>query len=322
MTLKVVAGRDIEEREALKAARKRARPILARWFKEGEAHARGERPVKLRQVHVAFMRALANCGPSANHGFSYQSQARAGAKIGAAKRTARQYCADLTAAGLLTVQRRGFGRTSLWTFCIDGAPLFAASDRHAHDASDRHAHDASDRHAHDASDRHAHDANPFDSEPFDFEPLEEQPASPPTPPPRSKTPRTRTGEIANAIMAAVPVELRRLPVWQALPTWIEATCAADDVLPVDVVLGVTGALPSLQGATLSTLRYFDRAVVRASEARRRDLPSGGYVLLAPYSDEWKAERARKIAAGESVRFMDHEAAKGSSWAVRDGDGAA
>jgi hypothetical protein len=325
MTLKVVGGKDLEEREARAAARRRARPILARWLKEGEAHARGERSVKLRQVHVALMRVLANCGPSANDGTCYAGQARLGQAIGAAQRTARRHLAELVAAGLLNTQRRGFARTSNWTFCIGGVPLFdgtdrpeqAARDRPEQAARDRPEQAARDRPKQAARDRPGKADKPFLDEPLESEPFEIQPTATPTPPP-SLPPRAQgTTEIASAIWAAVPVHLRTLPVWKALPGWIEATCSDDDVQPIDVLLGVTGALPSLNGTTLSTLRYFDRAVVRASDARRRDLPSGdgGYVLLKPYSDEWHAERTRKIAAGESIKFMDAQADAGGSWAA-------
>jgi hypothetical protein len=39
------------------------------------------------------------------------------------------------------------------------------------------------------------------------------------------------------------------------------------------------------------------------------------VILDPYSDEWQRERARRIAASESVAFMDSQASAGKGWTV-------
>jgi hypothetical protein len=40
------------------------------------------------------------------------------------------------------------------------------------------------------------------------------------------------------------------------------------------------------------------------------------VVLDPYSDEWKRERARLIATGQSVTFMDSQAVAGKGWTTR------
>jgi hypothetical protein len=42
----------------------------------------------------------------------------------------------------------------------------------------------------------------------------------------------------------------------------------------------------------------------------------GEVMLAPYSDEWWAEHARRLALGESVKFMEAQASRGNGWGVR------
>lgn len=45
-------------------------------------------------------------------------------------------------------------------------------------------------------------------------------------------------------------------------------------------------------------------------------------MLQPYSERWHAERARKIAAGEGVKFMDARARDGKPWQVRRDVGSA
>lgn len=40
-----------------------------------------------------------------------------------------------------------------------------------------------------------------------------------------------------------------------------------------------------------------------------------YIAVAPYSDQWGAWRARMIALGEPVKFMDAQAEKGIGWGV-------
>jgi hypothetical protein len=42
------------------------------------------------------------------------------------------------------------------------------------------------------------------------------------------------------------------------------------------------------------------------------------VNLEPHSDEWTAERNRRLAAGESIKLMDTWAAEGRPWGVREG----
>jgi hypothetical protein len=47
-----------------------------------------------------------------------------------------------------------------------------------------------------------------------------------------------------------------------------------------------------------------------------DAMQGPTVDLQPHSPEWQAERARRVAAGEDVRWMDKQAAEGKGWTVR------
>lgn len=122
---RIVGGIDFspnrDDKAALFQARARARPILKEWLIRVEHHIMAG---ALSPLDLMMARELTNY-PSANEGRCYAGQERLGKAIGSCARTARSSLKRLCQAGLLTTKRGGPGRTSAWTFCINGRPIFS-----------------------------------------------------------------------------------------------------------------------------------------------------------------------------------------------------
>lgn len=246
--------------------------------------------------------------PSANYGYAYVGQQRVAGKLGASLRTVQRMFARYIAAGFLVREFGGQGRTSKWTFAIGGVPCFE-SNNSASLAGLGPPHMA----ALDMTRMAALDPPQVAYKPYELQPVErhlpEQSAFSPSPPPSSEPRAKGTGEIAAEILAAVPSNLRKLPIWRGLASWIDATIADECILPVDVVLGVTGAMPPANGIAPSTLRYFDKAVRRASAARNCPLPPAGAtpVTLAAfcrYVEQTRGELAGSLAVRLTPQFLE------------------
>jgi len=128
---KVVGGLDVAlgaDRLSRAEARRRARPLNRQWLGAIDQHITEGKAPKLLHVDYRMAKELTNY-PSANEGRCYAGQKRLGAKIGVAERTARGSLARLRAAAFLSTKRGGPGRTASWIFCINGRPIFGASDR-------------------------------------------------------------------------------------------------------------------------------------------------------------------------------------------------
>jgi hypothetical protein len=162
--LRVVAGRDYDE--AL-SSKQRQRRVL-KWLSAADAKRVAG---VIRLVDCAVARALENF-PSANQGYCFAGQDTLGKRVGRSGRRVRESLKRLCDAGLLDSRRRGPGRTAIWTFCIDGVPLF---ERQPGPLKDR-TKCAQDRTFSSGLDRTISSAKPYLDEPIQVEP----PPRPPT----------------------------------------------------------------------------------------------------------------------------------------------
>jgi DNA-binding MarR family transcriptional regulator len=110
-------------------ARVAARPLIFAWLKAVEALVRTK---KLKDLDYRLAVILTNCGPSANVGKCFAGQKRLADQAGRCERTIREALGRLESAGLLSTRRGGQGRTSRYTFSLNGRALIAKSEeRHA-----------------------------------------------------------------------------------------------------------------------------------------------------------------------------------------------
>jgi hypothetical protein len=282
----IPGGRD----SAIAARKRRAAPALRNWFREARKLVRSVSANKLRSVHIELMHELTNY-PSANEFYCYPSETRMADNLGISDRQARRLLVDLKAAGLLSTKRRGWGKTSIWTFCIDGRGLAdrtPMSDQDRTPMSDQDRTPMSDQDRTPMSDKPSETTHPFENKPSE----KSASATTPSPPPDSLL-RAREGEaIAAEVLAKLPAATRVHPVWRGLSSWM-AQLLADGAERVDIVVGFEQCLHSLRDRPPNSLTYFSAAIERAREARTRPLPQ----LAAP-----KAEQPHQLGkAGDELR---------------------
>jgi hypothetical protein len=117
-------------RQAASEARAAARPLILAWLKNVEAKVRTK---KLRDLDYRLAVILTNY-PSANAGKCWAGQKRLSDQAGRCERTIREALGRLESEGLLKTRRGGQGRTSCYSFAVDGCEVFgqqrdAALDR-------------------------------------------------------------------------------------------------------------------------------------------------------------------------------------------------
>ncbi len=111
--------RGSEADEAARRKRDRARPFLTSWLKTIETVIRDRR---LSGVDGRLARVLTGV-PSANDGFCWARQDWLAGRLGRSDRTIRYSIARLEAAGFLSAKQRGWNRSCLYTFMMNGKPL-------------------------------------------------------------------------------------------------------------------------------------------------------------------------------------------------------
>jgi DNA-binding PadR family transcriptional regulator len=107
-------------RQAASEARAAARPLVLAWLKNVEAKVRTK---KLRDLDYRLAVILTNY-PSANVGKCWAGQKRLSDQAGRCERTTREALGRLESEGLLKTRRGGQGRTSCYTFTVDGCEVF------------------------------------------------------------------------------------------------------------------------------------------------------------------------------------------------------
>jgi hypothetical protein len=101
-------------------ARAEGRPLILRWLKSVEAKVRTK---KLRDLDYRLAVILTNY-PSANVGKCWAGQKRLSDQAGRCERTIREALGRLGSEGLLKTRRGGQGRTSCYSFAVDGCEMF------------------------------------------------------------------------------------------------------------------------------------------------------------------------------------------------------
>jgi hypothetical protein len=107
-------------RQAASEARAAARPLILTWLKNVEAKVRTK---KLRDLDYRLAVILTNY-PSANVGKCWAGQKRLADQAGRCERTIREALGRLESEGLLQTRRGGQGRTSCYSFAVDGREMF------------------------------------------------------------------------------------------------------------------------------------------------------------------------------------------------------
>jgi Helix-turn-helix domain len=107
-------------RQAVSEARAAARPLILAWLKIVEAKVRTK---KLRDLDYRLAVILTNY-PSANDGRCWAGQKRLADQAGRCERTIREALGRLESEGLLKTRRGGQGRTSCYSFTVDGREMF------------------------------------------------------------------------------------------------------------------------------------------------------------------------------------------------------
>jgi hypothetical protein len=107
-------------RQAASEARAAARPLILTWLKNVEAKVRTK---KLRDLDYRLAVILTNY-PSANVGKCWAGQKRLSDQAGRCERTIREALGRLESAGMLKTRRGGQGRTSCYSFAVDGLEMF------------------------------------------------------------------------------------------------------------------------------------------------------------------------------------------------------
>lgn len=120
MTALIRAAQPEIARQAASEARAAARPLILAWLKNVEAKVRTK---KLRDLDFRLAMVLTNY-PSANVGKCWAGQRRLSDQAGRCERTIRDALGRLENEGLLKTRRGGQGRTSCYTFTIDGCEMF------------------------------------------------------------------------------------------------------------------------------------------------------------------------------------------------------
>jgi hypothetical protein len=308
---RVVGGLDIattNSKAELAAARRRARPILKRWLQRVEHHVLSK---QLLPLDYLMAKELTNY-PSANEGRCYAGQERLGAAVGSCSRTARSSLKRLCDAGLLVSKRGGPGRTASWSFCINGEPIFCGAKRRVA---------AEDRQNPSRLDRQSVANKPSDPDPIEHDP-------PPLPPMPNVLAEGGglTGEVLppeseitfDKFIRAIRGSPGRLG--PACSIWSKLT--RNERAAISNRVGRNGIdLDGMHASVwLKTRRWEAEPLALQCEdlaAALCSVMAQGHVHeLKPHSAEWNAERARKVAAGESVMFMDERATQGFAWGVR------
>lgn len=286
----IVGGLDLsaerDPKKSLAQARRFARPFLKRWLQQVEQQVLAGRLIPL---DLMMAKELTNY-PSANEGRCYAGQTRLGAAVGSCQRTARSSLKRLSDAGLLTSKRGGPGRTAAWRFCVSGVPVF---ERQVAD------------------------------KPSEPNPIEHKlPPNPPAPDPLDEG-----GLIGEVLPPETEItfdefwkSIRHNPgkAGPALAAWRKVSC--DDRSAISSLIGPSGIdLDGMWAAVWLAQRRWEFAPLTSRPAFGDwigEAPLHRIIYLKPYSAEWMAERERKLAAGESVKFMDTCARGGLEWEVR------
>lgn len=106
--------------QAASEARAAARPLILAWLKNVEARVRSK---KLRDLDYRLAVILTNY-PSANVGKCWAGQKRLSDQAGRCERTIREALGRLESEGLLKTRRGGQGRTSCYSFTVNGCEMF------------------------------------------------------------------------------------------------------------------------------------------------------------------------------------------------------
>lgn len=270
--LRVVAGLDLDQREARKDARRRAAPLLRKWKSAIRAHARLGLKPKLLIGDSAFADEMLNF-PSANFGYCYAGQTRLGDTFGVSRHTALRALARLKDAGFLICKRGGQGRTSRWSFAIAGSSLFSTGKTTVETLA------VLPQEVAPVLPQEVARMLPQEVAPVLLKPYEQskpsepncpniQPAGTPAPPPMTPPREARRigKELSTELLSGLTRKQGQHPRWRGLSTWI-ADQLEDGVDKVDVACGIAIALPSLKGEPPSSLEYFRKPIERARLSR-------------------------------------------------------
>jgi hypothetical protein len=340
---KVVAGLDLTERVSRKELRKRARPLHKQWLRRVDALIKSG---KWSARHDRLADELLNY-PSADEGRCYAGQERLGKNIGcgvrgrkgappkkgSAGRAARRLLADFCDEGLLVSKRGGPARTASWIFCIERKPLFGRS-------GPERAESAPERTKMSGLDRTKMSAKPSELEPLEHNPPPKPPSSPPSAerPLAGQLPEQAEPGVDSHILHGELLgpegeigfqefwtAIRQNPgqLGPALARW--RTLSRTDRLAISNLIGPDGIdLQNVWAAVWLRERLWEQPRLRSGRdqdwmrAAAKLRAATVTVNLEPHSDEWTAERNRRLAAGESIKLMDTWAAEGRPWGVREG----
>jgi len=274
--LRVIAGLDVEAKQARKEARRRAVPLQRKWTAAILAHVKSNAEPRLLIGDCAFAAEMLNF-PSANYGYCYAGQTRLGDTFGASRSTAQRAMCRLKAAGFLICRRGGQGRTSRWIFAVAGEPLFS-NEKTAQPVGSVTLLEASPVTPQDASPVTPQEASQVKHKPYEQQPIEHslselQPKEP-SPPPPSMTPREARPfgrEMAKELLSGLTYRQRQHARWRGLSIWISDQLERG-AERVDIACGIAMALPSLKSEPPSTYDYFRQPIERARASRLRPLP--------------------------------------------------
>jgi hypothetical protein len=344
--------RGSEADEAARRKRDRARPLITRWLKAIETVIREGR---LSNLDGRLARTL-TCVPSANDGVCWARQEWLAGALGRRMRTIRYSVGRLKAEGFLSAKQRGWNRSCLYTFMMNGRPLMPRSEGMSQTqpqeaAAATRGQQTPGKKLPPAPGKKLPPApgkklppDPLESrDPLDHEsPLPPSIAStadgrPSGEAARSGLPKEDGGGIALDGDVLSPDSITFRHFWEAsgmvgligpaLAAW-EKLVQADRRAIAELILrdhtintGGTWACTwlAVQAWKQPPLPMVDdRRDTERSAANDflfgwKSSSSSGPPMLAPYSDEWQAERARRIARGKPTSLMDDWAKRGMGW---------
>jgi hypothetical protein len=316
--------------------RNRARGPLSRWLKAVDAAICTK---KLIPTDGRLARELTNY-PSANEGICWAGQSRLAGILGRSDRTVRYSLQRMRGAGFLRAQQQGRARTNCYVLCLGGEPIFPARSIAGGTSDDRQSISGHNRQSVAADDRQSIADKTLESESY------ERDFIPPTPngsvaasgDTASGLPTKEDGSdvaLDGDVLSPDSITFRHF--WEAsgmvglvgpaLAAW-EKLPKADHRAIAKIILR-DGAINTggTWACTWLSARAWEQPPLPVVETDRRDTerkdvlndfewkrsPSSGPPMLAPYSDEWQAERARRVARHEPTSLMDDWAKRGMGW---------
>ena len=315
--LKIVSGTDTAEARERADLQKRARPFIRMWLRRVE-EAMAKRVI--RPVDAVLARELTNY-PSANEGRCYAGRKRLACKLGRCVRTVAGALHRLRDAGLLVSKRGGPGRTSTWRFCVDGTPIMFPTTGSLKDQPDF------------VSDRQtiAH----LDVQKSTHKPLEANPINNSLPQTPNVTASGNAHRSPNDVRGEAEQNTQNTDIsferffaaagrsgseGFARAEWKKLSADDRKAIAWQIDRGGLETRGMWAGTWLRDGLWQIDPIRDARLARLAAMPE--YIDLVPLSAEWKAERARLIAAGQHdpVRLMDTWARERRCWTVRRAGG--